>query len=63
MTKTNYRRRLDARGRLTIPTRFRLEFDFKSGDDFEFFYENDLIIIRKKCNSKLTPAELNPERK
>gem|GEM_PF-3846000 len=47
MTHTPHRRRLDTRGRLTIPVEYRQTFEFEAGDDFDFYYENDLIIIKK----------------
>jgi AbrB family looped-hinge helix DNA binding protein len=49
MTKTYYTRRLDTKGRLVIPCRFRQVLKLNAGDELSFSYENDYIII-KKCN-------------
>jgi AbrB family looped-hinge helix DNA binding protein len=48
MMKSDYFRKLDSRGRINIPKRFRVAFDFEAGNEFRIFYENDLIIIKKE---------------
>lgn len=40
-------RKIDSYGRLCIPKNIREVYDFKHGDRFEFFTENDLLCIRK----------------
>jgi AbrB family looped-hinge helix DNA binding protein len=54
MTTTPYTRRLDNKGRLIIPHRLRQALELNSGDELQFFYENDFIIIRNVTHNLIT---------
>ena len=47
MKDTGIVRVIDEMGRLVLPKEMRRKMDINSGDEIEFFTENDRIILRK----------------
>ena len=47
MKDTGIVRSIDEMGRLVLPKEMRRKMDIESGDEIEFFAENDRIILRK----------------
>lgn len=47
MKDTGIVRVIDEMGRLVLPKEMRRKLDINSGDEIEFFTENDRIILRK----------------
>ena len=47
MKDTGIVRNIDEMGRLVLPKEMRRKMDIESGDEIEFFAENDRIILRK----------------
>lgn len=47
MKDTGIVRNIDEMGRLVLPKEMRRKMDINSGDEIEFFAEDDRIILRK----------------
>jgi AbrB family looped-hinge helix DNA binding protein len=48
MKITYHKRKIDRSGRLVLPIEIRRSFDLLPGNEFDFFIENNFIIIKKR---------------
>ncbi|MBQ9735208.1 MAG: AbrB/MazE/SpoVT family DNA-binding domain-containing protein [Clostridia bacterium] len=68
MKDTGIVRNIDEMGRLVLPKEMRRKMDIESGDEIEFFAEEDRIILRKYqpsclfCGSESTVVEYKGKR-
>ena len=68
MKDTGIVRNIDEMGRLVLPKEMRRKMDIESGDEIEFFAEDDRIILRKYqpsclfCGSEVTVVDYKGKR-
>ncbi|MEI3162112.1 MAG: AbrB/MazE/SpoVT family DNA-binding domain-containing protein [Lachnospirales bacterium] len=53
MKSTGIVRKIDALGRMVLPSELRANFNLKEGDALEIFTSNDMIVLKK-----YTPADI-----
>ena len=68
MKDTGIVRNIDEMGRLVLPKEMRRKMDIESGDEIEFYAEDDRIILRKYqptcffCGSEVALVEYKKKR-
>lgn len=59
MKSTGIVRKIDALGRMVLPSELRANFNIKEGDALEIFTNNDMIVLKKYTPSDIFTGEMD----
>ncbi len=59
MKSTGIVRKIDALGRMVLPSELRANFNLKDGDALEIFTSNDMIVLKKYAPADIFTGEMD----
>lgn len=59
MKSTGIVRKIDALGRMVLPSELRAQFNLKEGDAVEIFTSNDMIVLKKYAPADIFTGEMD----
>ncbi len=59
MKSTGIVRKIDALGRMVLPSELRANFNLKEGDSLEIFTSNDMIVLKKYAPADIFTGEMD----